>query len=452
MGGIFTSLVTATNTLKAFERGLAVSQNNVSNASTPNFATQRPTFEALRFEPSVGILGGVANGPLASSRSTYAEGSVWRQNQLKNYYEQQRTNLEAIQPVFDIRDATGVSGAINQLFQSVSQWSVSPNDRSSRELVLARAANVASSFRGTASQLKQAQGNTDTQIRNLVDGINAIGARVAKINSERRANFGSGRDPGSDAVLYKTLEELSGLTNFTTIEQEDGSITVFLGGQTTFAIGDRLYPIQADLSSGTAKIINASKDDITNQLTSGKLPALIAFRDKALNGYQTQLDVLASSFADIVNTGLARGVDQAGASPRTALYTYDLSAAAATIDMTDLTAAELAGASPDAPGGNGNVLELAKLGTAKVLDGQSFIDYYATLSSQQGRDVESARTAEKTHDELLGQAMTYREEVSAVSLDAEAASILQFQRSYQAAAQIFKVVNDMAETLIGILR
>jgi flagellar hook-associated protein 1 FlgK len=72
--------------------------------------------------------------------------------------------------------------------------------------------------------------------------------------------------------------------------------------------------------------------------------------------------------------------------------------------------------------------------------------------AQQGRDVEGARTAEKTHNELLGQATSYREEISAVSLDAEAASILQFQRSYQAAAQIFKVVNDMAETLIGILR
>ena len=452
MGGIFTSLVTATNTLKTFERGLSVAQNNVSNASTPNFASQRPTFEALRFEPSIGILGGVANGPLASSRSSYAEQSVWRQSQLKNFYEQQRTNLEAIQPVFDIRDGSGIGGALNQLFQAISQWSVSPNDRSSRQLVLARAGAVASSFQGTASQLKQAQANTDTQIKNLVDGINAIGARIAKINSERRSNFGSGRDPGSDAVLFRTLEELSALTNFTTIEQDDGSITVFLGGQTTFAIGDRQYPIQADLSGGTAKIINSSADDITNQLTSGKLPALIAFRDRALNGYQTDLDTLASSFADTINTALARGLDQSGASPRTALYTYDATASAATLQLTDLQAAELAGAALDAPGGNGNALELSKLGTAKILSGQSFVDFYSTLVAQQGRDVESARTAEKTHDELLGQATTFREEVSAVSLDAEAASILQFQRSYQAAAQIFKVVNDMAETLIGILR
>jgi flagellar hook-associated protein 1 FlgK len=452
MGGIFTSLVTATNTLKTFERGLAVSQNNVSNASTPNFASQRPTFDALRFEPSIGILGGVASGPLASSRSNYAEQSVWRQSQLKNFYEQQRTNLEAIQPVFDIRDGSGIGGSLNQLFQAVSQWSVSPNDRSSRQLVLARAGAVAASFRGTAAQLKQAQANTDTQIKNLVDGINAIGARIAKINSERRSNFGSGRDPGSDAVLFRTLEELSALTNFTTIEQDDGSITVFLGGQTTFAIGDRQYPIQADLSGGTAKIINSSTDDITNQLTSGKLPALITFRDQALNGYQVELDTLASSFADTVNTALARGLDQTGASPRTALFTYDASGTAATLQLTDLQAYELAGAALNAPGGNGNALELSKLGTAKTLNGQSFVDFYSTLVAQQGRDVEGARTAEKTHNELLGQATSYREEISAVSLDAEAASILQFQRSYQAAAQIFKVVNDMAETLIGILR
>ena len=45
-----------------------------------------------------------------------------------------------------------------------------------------------------------------------------------------------------------------------------------------------------------------------------------------------------------------------------------------------------------------------------------------------------------------------RSELQDVSLDEEAAQMIQFQRAYQASAQLFKTINDMTETVMSLIR
>jgi len=45
-----------------------------------------------------------------------------------------------------------------------------------------------------------------------------------------------------------------------------------------------------------------------------------------------------------------------------------------------------------------------------------------------------------------------REEISGVSLDEEAAQMIEYQRAYQAAAQLVSVLNDLTDTLLSMLR
>jgi flagellar hook-associated protein FlgK len=59
MGNLFSALGTAGESLKAFETGLNVTQNNVTNANTPGYADQVPVFDSLSFQPHNGLLGGV---------------------------------------------------------------------------------------------------------------------------------------------------------------------------------------------------------------------------------------------------------------------------------------------------------------------------------------------------------------------------------------------------------
>ncbi|HBY62961.1 MAG TPA: hypothetical protein DEH78_24320, partial [Solibacterales bacterium] len=58
MGSLFGSLLGTAGAMRAYERVLAVSQNNVTNASTPGYAKQIQHTEAMAFQPEAGLAGG----------------------------------------------------------------------------------------------------------------------------------------------------------------------------------------------------------------------------------------------------------------------------------------------------------------------------------------------------------------------------------------------------------
>ncbi len=55
-----------------------------------------------------------------------------------------------------------------------------------------------------------------------------------------------------------------------------------------------------------------------------------------------------------------------------------------------------------------------------------------------------------TEQATLTQLKTQRDSLSAVSLDTEAANLSQYQKSYQAAAQVLTVLNQLMATAINI--
>jgi flagellar hook-associated protein 1 FlgK len=57
-----------------------------------------------------------------------------------------------------------------------------------------------------------------------------------------------------------------------------------------------------------------------------------------------------------------------------------------------------------------------------------------------------------TQDSMVGQIEEQQQSVSGVSLDDEMANLLRFQRSYQAAAKLLTIFDQVTEDLIGMLR
>lgn len=106
------------------------------------------------------------------------------------------------------------------------------------------------------------------------------------------------------------------------------------------------------------------------------------------------------------------------------------------------------------PGDNRNALALAGLETAKsMLAGSAtFDDVYGQMVSQVGTQTHSAEVARSAQDTLLKQATASWEAVSGVNLDEEAANLIKFQQSYQAAAQAIAVTNTLFDSLIGAIR
>jgi len=453
MGNLLTSLLNSGNALQAFNRALNITENNVENSQTPGYARQTATFEALPFDPAINLPGGVQAGPAQSSRSALAEQAVQQQQSALGFSQQRSTDLNSVQSLFDLSSQSGVSATIDGLFSSFSALSINPNDTTARQTVISSAQQLAQAFQTSAGGLATQSAAVTSEMQGTISTINQLAGRIAQLNTQRQSENGQGGDAGTDASMYADLEQLSQYGSFTALQQPDGSISVYLDGQTPLVMGNQSFALQGDFSAPQARVLDSQGNDITSTVSSGELGAEIETKNSSLPSYLANLNTLAQSLADQVNSVLSQGVDQNGAAPTNSLFTYQAgSNAAQTISVNPLmTPDQIAAALPSAPGGNGNALNLAALANSPVVNGSTFTQSYALVAGQVGQDVATANENETTGQQLVTQAQSIRSQVSGVSLDQEAANLLQYQRSYQAVSEMITVINQMTGTLLNII-
>src|ERR1039458_5948363 len=207
MSNLIASILTSAGALDAYTQVLDVVQNNVSNASTPDYASQTQTLDALRFDLSRGFSGGVAAGQVVSSRNEYAEQAVQQQTTLLGQAQQDVNSLTALQSQFDITGASGITAALNNLFQGFSAWGQTPTSTVARQNVIAQAGSVASAFQKTAAGLTTLAQDTTQQLQQTVTDVNRMAAQIAGYNQQIMG--GDRNDAGLDAQIHSTLEQLS---------------------------------------------------------------------------------------------------------------------------------------------------------------------------------------------------------------------------------------------------
>ncbi|MGD1094500.1 MAG: flagellar hook-associated protein FlgK [Bryobacteraceae bacterium] len=449
--GIFSALSNAASAMSVFGQSLNVIENNISNSSTPGYAEQEQSLVAAPFEPTTGLTGGVLAGPLISSRSEYLEQSVRSQTELLGSAEQQASDLGQIQPLFSLTSTSGVDSSLNTFFNSFSQLGVNPNDATDRQAVINSAQQVAGSINSTAAGINQVLSNVSTQTGDVVANINQITGQITEINQVIQSDAGASQDAGLDAQMHTALESLSELTNYTVIKAGDGTDSVYIGGQTPLVLGNTQFRISAEANSPQTVILDSQGNDITSQISQGQLGALIGEKNTTLPGYMTSLNTLASSLSDTVNGQLFQGVDQNGTAGAP-LFNYDqVSDAAESLAVTSITTDQIAAASPSAPNGNANAIALANLATTPAANGFTFTQMYANLGTQVGNDVATATQNQTQYQNQVTQAQAQRSSQEGVSLNAEAAKLLQFQQAYAAVGKLISVLDGLTEDVINIV-
>jgi flagellar hook-associated protein 1 FlgK len=98
-----------------------------------------------------------------------------------------------------------------------------------------------------------------------------------------------------------------------------------------------------------------------------------------------------------------------------------------------------------------NATDLMNLRDVAMFDGSALTDGYASLMSQIGIRVQSANYAADISSTIATNLEKDRTAVSGVSLDEEAAKLLQYQQAYQASAKMIQIANSIFDTLIQSL-
>jgi flagellar hook-associated protein 1 FlgK len=197
-------------------------------------------------------------------------------------------------------------------------------------------------------------------------------------------------------------------------------------------------------------------NDITSQLTSGggQLGGLLTARDQSIPSAMNALDELAYGLSTQVNTVNNAGTDLVGDNGNAGdIFNAPTQVAGSALNMqvvmTDpnkIAAAALG----QGTGDNANSVTAAGLATQAIVNGQTPSDFYSNLVSTLGAAVSETTIQNTALTASVTQLQTQRDSLSAVSLNEEASNLQEFQRSYQAASQVFTILNSIYASALNL--
>jgi flagellar hook-associated protein 1 FlgK len=175
-----------------------------------------------------------------------------------------------------------------------------------------------------------------------------------------------------------------------------------------------------------------------------------------------ELNSMAQQFADCVNNLLTNGTISDGPPPvpGVPLFTYDTTNAtnvAATLAVDpSVTPDQLAATTPGPPYvSNGVPLAISAMANPQSasaeIDGESYTAYYGNLAAQVGSQLSDAQNQLAVQQSAVAQAQDLRQQAQGVDLDEEAATLIQFQKAYEANSRMISVLDGLSEDLINML-
>lgn len=466
MASISSAFNIITGALSADQSALDIVANNVANANTDGYTQQVPNWQenaTVQISGSRYGTGVTQTGP-TSVRDRILEERLMQQQQAASSSSARLTALTSVQDLFTPASGSAsptsgdIGNDITALFASFSSLEANSTDCALRDQVLSSARTLAGDVSGTAASLNAQKASLDQEAASLTSQVNSLTATLAQLNLEIQGN-----SPNSDAGALEDqrqldLSQLSQFIGINQIKAENNGISI------TTATGEMLvsegtsYPLTTGAVNGDTHFFIGTTD-VTSSIGSGggELGGLITARDQDIPQTLASLDQLAYSISTQVNVLNNSGSDLNGNTGTAAnpLYIFSQpssvvgSAANMSVIMTDPS--RIAAASQgQGSGDNSNCVNLAALARQNIVSGLTPSGFYSNFVTALGATVAQVQTENAAQRASVTQLQTVRNALSRVNLNDQAAFMQQFERSYQAASQVFTILNTLMTSAINL--
>ena len=451
MSSLNASLAAALSGLIADQGAMAVTTNNVANVNTPGYSREEPVLSAS--DPvsidSLSYGTGVTLESIQSITDPLLESQVQQQTQAQGQFTALASALQQAQASFTT-STTDIGTQISNFFDSLNQLSTNPSDLSLRQGVLTAADNLADSFNATASSLSQQQTSLDLSVVQQVGQINQLTQQIAQLNGQVSNLQNIGESAGTFVdERQQAIDQLSSLVDVSVIPT-DNTLTLTTANGAPLVSGQESFQLQTQTNSAGFHEVYSQGNNITSSLTSGQLGGTIEARDQQVPAIENQLDTLAAGLANSVNAVQVGGFDLNGNAGTDLFNPPPASGAgtAATLAVAITDPSLIAASSDGTAGSNGNVQAMYALDDQPIVAGQNPSDYYSGIVFNVGNATANAQAEQTASGLVLQQLNDQVASVSGVSLDEEAANMVQYQDAYSASAQVVTTINDMMYTTI----
>jgi flagellar hook-associated protein 1 FlgK len=470
MGTINSALSLITQGLDADQAALNTVANNVANANTTGYTNETANFQEN--DPltinGVSYGAGVTETGSTSVRDNVLTERLDQQQQLASASSSRLTALNTVQAQFTPASGSTTSTAgdigsdLTSFFSSFSSLEANPSNNTDRQQVLSSAGTLAGDVSSTAASLNSQRSALDQEASGVTSQVNALTGAIAQLNLQIQSTS-SGGDAGTlEDQRQQDLSQLSQLIGINQVTTENNGLSITTtSGQLLVSEGSSIQLTSGTVSGVTHFFLGTT--DVTSQLASGggTLGGYLTARDQDIPSVLSSLDQLAYYVSTEVNTQNSLGSNLNGDSGSAIFATpaeVAGSAAAMSVVMTDPDGIA-ASASGEGTGDGSNAAAMSNLGTQAqslivngetILNGQTPIDYYSSLVTTLGSTVSGVETENTAQNASVTQLQSQSNALSGVNLNDEASAMTTFERSYQAASQVFTMLNTIMASALNL--
>lgn len=306
----------AVSGMMATQVQLTVASANISNADTAGY-TEKTANQTSVFTAGAGagttITGISGNVDAFLLKSLIGSISILGSADTANNY------LDQLQSLYGDTGSGGSAGTslgntLASLESAVSTLAGTPDSASLKENVVGSLEAVTSQLNQTSGGIQQLRGNADQGIAKSISDINQQLQLIGNLNIQIQQATAAGQPTGDLEDQRNTaLEAVASKIDVSYFTAANGGLQVYTAsGQSLVDSGVHQLSYTAAASVTASTTYSATPPsgfagimlngmDITSQIGSGSLGALVNLRDTVLPGAQSQLDALASQLATTLN-------------------------------------------------------------------------------------------------------------------------------------------------------
>lgn len=305
--------------LAATQVRLSVASSNISNADTTGYTEKTATQQAS-------VTGGVGTGVTVTGISSAVDKLLLKSligatsdlgsADTANSYLTQLQKLYGSTTSSTSSGGTTLADAIATLETALTSLAATPSSTSLQSNVVSALDNIATQLRDTSGSIQKLRGNADKDIASQVGSVNTDLRQIADLNAAIKQQAASGQSTADLEDQRNTaLQDIASKMNINYYTASNGDLQVYTTSGQVLVDGNNAHKISyaaaanvtaattysAGSSSSGFSAITVNGVDVTGQITSGSIGALITLRDTTLPAAQTQLDQLATQLEAAVN-------------------------------------------------------------------------------------------------------------------------------------------------------
>src|SRR5450830_29509 len=308
--------------LAAAQAAQATTGHNISNATTPGYSRQevvQSTAGAINY--GYGFVGQGTNiAEVKRIYDNFLAKQVMASQTSASSLDTYSTEISQINNTVADTSA-GLSPAMQTFFTSLQNLASTPNNDGARQSVLSSGQSLVSRFQSINDQLAKSRTNVNNQITSSVDTINAFAKQIQSLNvAILKASGPTGMAP-NDLLDQRdqAIADLNKVVKVTTVRQDNGSQSVFIGNGQPLVLGETVSTLVATQapSDPTRLQINYQTNGQNvlipdGAFTGGTLGGALQYRKETLDQTQNSLGRVAIALGSSFNAQHKLGQDQNG--------------------------------------------------------------------------------------------------------------------------------------------